>query len=73
MGKLLAAVAASVLVATPAMANQAASLSVANAAPVKAKTSSSKSNNLSSEVGIGLGLLFTGALVAVVADGGDSK
>lgn len=73
VGKLLAAVAASVLIATPALANPAGSLSVAKAASVKAKTSSKKANNIAPELGIGLGLLAAGALVVVLVDDDDSN
>lgn len=73
VSKLMAAVAASVLIATPALANQAASLSVAKAASVKAKTSAKKSNNIAPELGIGLGLLAVGAIVVIAVESSDSN
>lgn len=46
ISKLLVTVAATALVAAPAMANQASSLSVAKAANVKAKSSAKKANQV---------------------------
>lgn len=72
--KLLAGLAISALVATPVMANQASSLSIANASAVKAHTSAKKSNKLSSAVGIGLGVAaIAGVAIAIAVDGSDSN
>lgn len=72
VSKLLAAVAGSLLVAAPAMANPAAPLSVTNAASVKAKTSASKSNKIGPEVIVGLGLIAGGILAVALIDNEDS-
>ena len=68
--KLLTAVAVSSLIATPALANEASSLSVA-----KAATSAKKSNKLSGTT-IAVGLLATAAVVggilAITDDNDDS-
>lgn len=61
MGKLLTAVVASSMIAAPAMANGAASLSVANNA--KASTSAKKSNELTGG-GILIGVLAAAAVIA---------
>lgn len=61
MGKLLTAVVASSLIAAPAMANSAASLSVAK--NVKASTSATKSNELAGG-GIFIGILAFAAVAA---------
>lgn len=66
MGKLLAAAAVAALVAAPAMANPAASLSV-----VKASTSSKKSNKLAPAAGVAIGLVVVGATIAIVASDDD--
>jgi hypothetical protein len=74
VNKLLAGLAVSVLAATPVMANQASSLSVANASAVKAHTPAKKSNKLSSGVGIGLGVAaIAGVVIAIAVDGSDSN
>lgn len=82
MGKLLVAVAASALVATPVMAkevaavgaNQASSLSIAKAVDVKARTSAKKSNKLAPEAGVVIGLVVVGGTIAIVAaDDSDSN
>jgi len=73
---LLAGVMTSSLIAAPAMANSASSLSVAKAANVKAVTSSKKSSKLL-EGGPLIALLGGAAIVAgaivIVADDNDSK
>jgi hypothetical protein len=61
MGKLLTAVVASSMIAAPAMANGAASLSTANTA--KASTSAKKSNELAGG-GILIGILAFAAVAA---------
>ncbi|MFZ3484895.1 hypothetical protein [Sphingomonas sp. 3-13AW] len=72
MGKLLTAVVASSLIAAPAMANGAASLSVAKS--VKASTSAKQSNELAGG-GIFIGVLAAAAVIAgiVVAVDNDDK
>ena len=64
MSKLLVAVAASALIATPAMANSAAPLSVAKAMNAKAATSAKKSNK---QFGALSPLYVIGAIVTTVA------
>ncbi|MEJ2410898.1 MAG: hypothetical protein P8Y58_05585 [Novosphingobium sp.] len=76
IGKLLAAVAASSLIATPVMANSAAPLSLAKAADVKVSTSSSKTNKqfLGSNtllVLLGIGVVAGGIAIAA-SSGSDS-
>jgi hypothetical protein len=72
---LLTAVAVSSLVATPALANEASSLSVAKAVNAKAATSAKKSNKLSGTT-IAVGLLATaavvGGIIAITDDNDDS-
>lgn len=70
MSKLLAAVAATSLVATPALANTAAPLSVAKVASVKASTSSKKSSKLAPAVLIGVlaTVAIVGGAVALADD-----
>jgi hypothetical protein len=74
LSKLLAAVAISSLMTAPAIAGPASTLSVANAAaagtsaPVRASTSSKKSNDLAGLLG-GSGLLIGAIGVAVVVAG----
>lgn len=73
MGKLMAAVAASSLIATPVMANSAAPLSVAKVANVKAATSTKKANKLAPAILIGV--LATVAIIGgavVLADSDDT-
>lgn len=73
--KLLAAVAASSLIATPALANGASSLSVAKAVNAKAATSAKKSNKLSGTT-IAVAVLATaaivGGIIAITDDSDDS-
>ena len=64
MSKLLTAVLASSLFATPVLANTAAPLSLANASSVKASTSAKKSNKLTA--GLLVGVLSASAVVAGV-------
>ncbi len=76
MGKLLAAVAASSLLATPVMANSASSLSVAKAVNAKASTSAKKSNKLAGDavvIGIVGGAMAVGAILAVTDDDHDDS
>ena len=61
--KLLAAVAASSLIATPVLANSAAPLSIAKAANVKASTSGKKSNKILG-MGATTAVIIGGAVVA---------
>lgn len=72
---LLVGLVASSLVAAPALANPASSLSVANARVVKAATSPKKANKLSPAVGIvAVGaLLIGGALLIDDDDKADSN
>jgi hypothetical protein len=75
MGKLLAAVAATSLLATPAMANSASSLSVAKAVNAKASTSAKKSNKLAGDavvIGVIGAAMAAGAILAVTEDDNDS-
>ena len=74
ISNLLAAVAASSLIASPVLANSASPLSLANASSVKASTSGKKSNKLASGVLIGVLALaaVTGGVIAIV-NNGDSK
>lgn len=75
LNKLLAAVAASSLIATPALANGASSLSVAKAVNAKAATSAKKSNKLTGTT-IAVAVLATaaivGGIIAITDDGDDS-
>lgn len=73
---LLAAAAAASLVAAPAMANEASSLSVAKAVNAKASTSAKKSNKIAGDtVVIGVvGLaMAAGVVLAVTEDDPDSN
>lgn len=73
--KLLAATAAASLIAVPAMAKDASSLSVAKAVNAKAATSAKKSNKLAGDtVVIGVvGLaMATGAVLAITDDDDDA-
>lgn len=73
MDKLLVGAIASLLVATPAMANPASSLSVAKAMNAKATTPSKKSSNLegTSAILAALGAAAVIAAVVIIADDGD--
>lgn len=76
MGKLLAAVAATSLLATPAMANSASSLSVAKAVNAKASTSAKKSNKLAGDavvVGVVGAAMVAGAVLAITDDDHDDS
>ncbi|WP_067737577.1 hypothetical protein [Novosphingobium naphthalenivorans] len=75
MSKLLAAVAASSLLATPALANTAAPLSVAKVASVKASTSAKKSNKLTPGVIVGVlaGAAVIGGVIAIADDNNSSS
>ncbi|WP_067737523.1 hypothetical protein [Novosphingobium naphthalenivorans] len=73
MTQLLAAVAASSLIATPVMANSAAPLSVAKASSVKATTSAGKTNKqfMGSNtllILLGIGIVAGGIALAVSGD-----
>lgn len=70
MSKLLAAVAMSSLIATPALAKTASPLSIANAGSVKASTSSKKSNKLAPGVMVGVlaGAAVIGGIIAIADD-----
>ena len=73
---LLAAAAATSLIAAPAMANSASSLSVAKAVNAKASTSAKKSNKIAGDaVVIGVvGLaMAAGVVLAVTEDDPDSN
>lgn len=75
LSKLLAAVAVSSLIATPALANEASSLSVAKAVNAKAATSAKKSNKLSGTT-VAVAVLATaavvGGIIAITDDGDES-
>lgn len=68
---LLAAVAASSLIAAPAMAKEASSLSVAKAVNAKASTSAKKSNKLAGDalvIGVVGVAMAAGVVLAVTED-----
>jgi hypothetical protein len=68
---LLAAAAATSLIAAPAMAKDASSLSVAKAVNAKAATSAKKSNKLAGDtllIGLVGGAMVVGAVLAVTED-----
>ena len=71
--KLMAGVAASLLIATPALANQAAPLSIAKASNVKAVTSAKKSNTLDAGVGIGIAIAIAIGVTLALTTGSDSN
>ncbi|MEJ2456603.1 MAG: hypothetical protein P8Y58_00045 [Novosphingobium sp.] len=66
MSKLLAAVAVSSLIATPALANSAAPLSISKVSSVKVSTTSKKSNEFTPALLLGL-LGIAGVIGGVVA------
>ena len=73
---LLAAAAATSLIAAPAMANSASSLSVAKAVNAKASTSAKKSNKIAGDavvIGVVCLAMAAGVVLAVTEDDPDSN